>query len=252
MQLAGVTTGPIRPIPQTNTTMSNPLNTATTSEKIAARIDTAKTDLIGFDKTGSLSFGSASELMEFAKMMAISGTAIPKHLRDNPGACLAITIQAKEWAMSPFAVANKSYSVNDRIGYESQLVAAVVLRRAPILGRFEITYSGQAGTRSCTVTCTTTDGQKVAYTTPELDKITVKNSPLWKSDPDQQLSYYAQRSLCRRYFPDVLLGVYTQDELTESQQMRNVTPRKSDFVLPKADETPVIADDQEAFTQAES
>jgi len=226
-------------------------NTQTVSERIASRIDTTKTDMIGFDKTGSLSFGSASELMEFAKMMAISGTAIPKHLRDNPGACLAITIQAKEWAMSPFAVANKSYSVNDRIGYESQLVSAVVLRRAPIIGRFEITYSGQSGTRTCTVECTTTCGQKVSYTTPEFDKITVKNSPLWKSDPDQQLSYYAQRSLCRRYFPDVLLGVYTQDELAESPQMRNVTPRKSDFALPTADETPAIADEQEAFTQSE-
>jgi hypothetical protein len=221
--------------------MTTPLETKTVSDKIAARIDTQRTDLIGFDKTGSLSFGSASDLMEFAKMMAISGTAIPKHLRDNPGGCLAITIQAKEWAMSPFAVANKSYSVNDRIAYESQLVSAVILRRAPLAGRFTIEYKGIGGTRTCTVSATTIDGQTVSYTTPEFDKITVKNSPLWKSDPDQQLSYFAQRSLCRRHFPDVLLGVYTQDELIESQPMRNATPRQAPaFVLPTADETPAI------------
>lgn len=199
-------------------------NETTISERIAARIDTAKTDLIGFDKTGSLAFSSASDIMEFAKMMAISGQAIPKHLRDNPGGCLAITIQAKEWAMSPFAVANKSYCVNDRIAYESQMVAAVILRRAPIRGRFRITYEGAGDTRKCTVSVTTIDGEEVEYTTPEFSKIPVKNSPLWKSDPDQQLSYYAQRSLCRRHFPDVIMGVYTQDEMTEAPPIRNVTP----------------------------
>jgi hypothetical protein len=215
--------------------MSNPLNTSAASEKIAARIDTAKTDLIGFDRTGSLAFANASDMMEFAKMMAISGQAIPKHLRDNPGGCLAITIQAREWAMSPFAVANKSYCVNDRIGYESQLESAVILRRAPLKGRFAITYTGDGDKRQCTVTATTTDGEKVEYTTPEIGKITTKNSPLWKGDPDQQLSYYAQRSLCRRFFPDVLLGVYTQDEMME-EPMRNVTKVPA-FVL---EETPAI------------
>ena len=54
--------------------------------------------------------------MTFAKLMALSHVAIPKHLRGNPGACLAVTIQAIEWRLSPYAVANKSYSVNDRLG----------------------------------------------------------------------------------------------------------------------------------------
>lgn len=165
-------------------------------------------------------------------MMAISGQAIPKHLRDNPGGCLAITIQAREWAMSPFAVANKSYCVNDRISYEAQLVSAVILRRAPIQGRFSIQYFGEGDKRSCRVSVKTNDGEIVEYQTPEIGKIPVKNSPLWKADPDQQLSYYAQRSLCRRHFPDVLLGVYTQDEIEQAPPMRNVTPEPRQIVDP--------------------
>ncbi len=58
--------------------------------------------------------------------MARAGIA--KHLRDNPGA--AVAMQAFEWDMSPFAVASKSYSVNGVIAYEAQLITAVVNTRS--------------------------------------------------------------------------------------------------------------------------
>jgi hypothetical protein len=157
--------------------------------------------------------------------MSISQVAVPKHLRDNPGACLAIVIQASEWQMSPFAVANKSYSVNDRMAYEAQLVSAVILRRAPIKSRFKYDYDGEGDKRRCTVTVITTDGETVSHTSPPFGLITPKNSPLWKSDPDQQLGYHTARSMCRRHFPDVLLGVYTMDELQDAPQERQATGR---------------------------
>jgi hypothetical protein len=71
------------------------------------------------DALGGLRFQNMVEVMEFAKCMASPSTAVPKHLRGNPGMCLAVCVQALEWRFSPFAVANKSYVVNDRIGYES-------------------------------------------------------------------------------------------------------------------------------------
>jgi hypothetical protein len=46
--------------------------------------------------------------MEFSKLLSLSGTAMPKHLRGNPGGCLAVVIQALEWRMSPISVANQS------------------------------------------------------------------------------------------------------------------------------------------------
>jgi hypothetical protein len=190
--------------------MSNPTETA-----IEKRIDRSITGATELSTTGGLAFRSMNEIMEFSKVMAIAQVAIPKHLRDNPGACLAVCIQACEWQMSPFAVANKSYSVNDRLAFEAQLVNAVILRRAPIKGRFKVDYSGEGDKRRCTVSATLDDGELVTYESPEIGKILTKNSPLWKSDPDQQLFYFSSRSLCRRHFPDVLLGIYTQDEISE-------------------------------------
>jgi len=182
-------------------------------EKLAQRIDLAITGENGLGDNGAMSFSNVGQIMEFAKLMSVAAVAIPGHLRKNPGACLAVCIQASEWGMSPFAVANKSYSVNDRLAYESQLINAVILRRAPIKGRFKITYTGEGPTRRCKVSALLLDGDSVEYESPQFSAITVKNSPLWKSDPDQQLFYFSSRSMCRRHFPDVLLGIYDKDEL---------------------------------------
>lgn len=209
------------------------MNAVTTIEdRIAAKIDTNTTHSLAIsDSAGGVAFANMSQVMEFAKMIAISGVAVPKHLRGNPGACLGVTIQAIEWRMSPYAVANKSYSVNDRLAYEAQLIHAVVLSRAPIKGRPKIEYIGAGEKRQCRVSVELNDGtgQWVDYQSPEIGRIPTKNSPLWKSDPDQQLFYFSARSLARRHFPDVILGVYAKDEIEDHRvadaEVREVAPR---------------------------
>ena len=206
----------------------------TYEEKIAGRIDPASANSLAVtEQAGGLSFTNAEQAMTFAKMMAVGGVAVPKHLRGNPGACLAIVVQAIEWRLSPYAVANKSYSVNDRLAYESQLVQAVILQRAPIKGRLKVEYTGEGDSRVCRVWADLKDlDESVEYVSPPRGRITPQNSPLWKSDPDQQLFYYSARALCRRHFPDVLLGVYARDELEDSPRIgpdraRDVTPPRT-------------------------
>lgn len=165
---------------------------------------------------GGVAFTSMNEVMEFSKLMALSGIAVRPHLRLQPGACLGVVMQAIDWQMQPFAVANKSYAVNDQLGFESQLLHAVVEARAPITGRLRCVYDGKIedGTRTCTVSATFKgENEPHSYTSPQISKIRVKNSPLWRDDPDQQLFYFASRSWSRKWCPDVLLGVYTPEEL---------------------------------------
>lgn len=196
-----------------------------TQLSIERRIDKEVTGGLSVGRTGQLAFTNVNEMMEVAKLMSLSQVAVPKHLRENPGACLAVVIQASTWQMSVFAVANKSYSVNDRLAYESQMVNAVILNRAPIKGRLKYEYKGEGPTRQCTVSAVTDDDETVSYTSPMVRDIKVKNSPLWTGDPDQQLAYFSSRAMCRRHFPDVILGVYTPDEMAESPE-RDITPAK--------------------------
>ncbi|WP_036052204.1 recombinase RecT [Bradyrhizobium sp. URHD0069] len=185
--------------------------------RIEDRIDrVAASTLQVSDALGGLRFQNMVEVMEFAKCMAVADTAVPKHLRGNPGMCLAICIQALEWRFSPFAVANKSYVVNDRIGYESQLVHAVIEQRAPIVGRMKHRFDGEGEDRRCIVTAVLREtNETLEYISPPFSKIQPKNSPLWKTKPDLQLYYNTSRDFCRAYFPDVLLGVYSQEELRD-------------------------------------
>lgn len=174
-------------------------------------------ELLIDDRKGALQFRNMLEVMEFAKIMATAGTAVPPMLRGNPGSCLAICVQAAEWHFSPFAVASKAYEVNGRIAFESQLIHAVIESRAPLMQRLRCEYEGEGDERVCIVTGHIRgEVDPLVYRSPKFGKILPKNSPLWKVDPDQQQWYFSSRGWCRRYTPDVLLGVYSKDEMQDN------------------------------------
>lgn len=164
-------------------------------------------------EAGGVSFTSAVEVMEFAKLMSVGGESIPKHLQNNPGACLRIVFQAIEWKVSPYAVADQSYAVGGRMAYMAQLIHAIIEARAPLKKRLETEYSGEGPTRRIKVIGTFLDGEIRTYESPEFKDIKVKNSPLWVGDLDQQFHYFGTRSWGRRWTPDVLFGIYTPDEI---------------------------------------
>lgn len=205
--------------------MSQTATAEAPAKNLPAEREAARNTLTALSSDGGgIVFHTVAEARDIAYLMAGSDKAVRKHLRNNPGACFGIVIQAVEWGLSPYAVANKSYEVNDQLAYESQLIQAVILRRAPIKGRIAFAYEGEGEQRVCIASAVTLEGDTVEYRTPTLGRITPKNSPLWKNDPDQQLSYFAGRSLCRRHFPDVLMGIYDIDELEGSPQMKTVNP----------------------------
>lgn len=198
------------------------------------------------------------ECVDFASIMSRSDFAIPPKFRNNPGACLAITIQASRWQADPFGVIQKAYVVkaadqSERIAYEAQLVAAVVNTRAGLAGRLELIYSGEGDTRKVKVIGTFADtGEKREIETPPVKKCK-KKSPLWESDPDQQLAYYGMRAWGRRWTPEVLLGIYTPDELQDVGLVDQPRPaRPSAAPAPAAiTEGIVVAPEPEPPVQAE-
>lgn len=197
---------------------------ATREDQIAARIDKTVTAVMAVGEAG-ITFATAGEVMEYAKMMATSGSAVPQHLRGQPGACLGIIDDAMRFKMSPYALARKSFFVNNNLAYEAQVLAALVIARAPVKQRPLIEYLNDGALRRCRVSAEFTDGAMRDYLSPPISQINPKNSPLWKTDPDQQLAYYSTRAFARRHCPDVLLGIYDPDELAAAN-MRDVTPAR--------------------------
>lgn len=203
--------------------------------------------------------------MEYlADIMCSGRSTVPEHLR-GPNAkadCMAIILQAAQWNMlgSCFFIAQKSYFVGGIISYEAQLVNTVIINSgilakrpeyktfgewSKVAGKIKYVTSQKTGKQFAAadwkredeeglgveVTITLTNGQVFSHKLL-LVQATVRNSTNWVNNPEQQLCYMALQQIVRRYAPDVLGGVYSNDE---------INPRTGDVIV---NEVPASAEDQ--------
>ena len=198
------------------------------------------------------------QMLSLAKIMSTATVTIPKHLK-NEGDCLAIIMQSAQWGMNPFSVAQKTFLLNGVLGYESQLVSAIINNNAPIKSRLEYEYYGSwERVIGKTIEKVSQKGHKyrVSNSTPEDEKgvgiivratllnetkprelklsllqVTTRNSTLWAEDPKQQLAYLVAKKWSRLYCPDVILGVYTKDEVEQIVETKTyLTPSIEDAI----------------------
>lgn len=210
-------------------------------------------------------FSMIERMNELAKMMSISKVAVPQHFRGSPGDCLAVVMQAAQWGMNPFAVAQKTFCISGVLGYEAQLVNAVIASRAPVTGRIEYEWFGP-WEKVLGKFAVKKNGEGKEYRTPNwtaqdeegcgvrvwatfkgeseprelellLTQARTRNSTLWADDPRQQLAYLAVKRWSRLYCPDVILGVYTPDEIEERGTERDITAESTTVDAPSAPKT---------------
>ncbi|EAS8401474.1 recombinase RecT [Salmonella enterica] len=177
-----------------------------------------------------------NQLVRFATLMADSKATVPQHLAGKPADCLAVTMQAAQWGMNPFAVAQKTHVVNGTLGYEAQLVNAVVSSSNLLSTRLNYRWDGdwskvngksdKSPSLTVTVSAVLKGEAEPRELTISMAQAGVRNSPLWEQDPRQQLAYLCVKRWARLHAPDVLLGVYTPDELQEATPRveRDITP----------------------------
>ncbi|EKE79446.1 RecT family recombinase [Idiomarina xiamenensis] len=199
-----------------------------------------------------LDYQAMEQMNRLAEMMANGRATVPNHLQGNPADCMAVIMQAAQWRMNPFAVAQKTHVVSGTLGYEAQLVNAVVCSSTKVRDSFHyewfgnwervignfITKTSQKGSQYQAPNWTAADekglGVRVWATLKGeseprllellLSQAQVRNSTLWASDPKQQLAYLAVKRWARLYAPDVILGVYSSDELYEQQPEKELNP----------------------------
>lgn len=200
-----------------------------------------------------------TQLQSVAGLMAQAAVTVPEHLRGNPADCMAIIMQAMQWGMNPYAVAQKTHLVNGVLGYEAQLVNAVISSSNAIAGRFHYEYDGDwskcatsreeivkkpakgGGTYdkkemvrgwnsadeqglSVRVGAVIRGESEITWGEPVfLSSVITRNSPLWVSNPKQQIAYLALKYWARLYCPAVVLGVYTPDEV-EPRTEKEINP----------------------------
>lgn len=190
---------------------------------------------------------SMQSMMRLADMMASGKSTLPAHFRNSPGDCMAVIMQSAQWGLNPFAVAQKTHLVNGTLGYEAQLVNAVVSASGVItkddfeyeyfgpwekvIGKFVIKKGDKGEYRQPGWSLADEDGcgvrisatiratGKVKVLEVLLAQARVRNSTLWADDPKQQLAYLAVKKWARLHTPGVILGVYTPDEFEQTAQV---------------------------------
>lgn len=201
--------------------------------------------------SGALILDAASmdSMYRMAEIMAIGRSTVPEHLRGNKGDCMAVVMQSIQWKMNPFAVAQKTHVVNGALGYEAQLVNAVIQSSGVTEDRFHYEWYGpweKIIGKTKVIKMPAKEGKKeYEFRVPDysmadeaglgvrvwstlkgeaeprvmdllLVQASVRNSPLWATDPKQQLAYLAVKRWARLYSPDVILGVYSPDEFEQN------------------------------------
>lgn len=150
------------------------------------------------------------KLWRMAEALSHSALSVPKELKGNIGDCLAIVTQAMIWGLNPFAVAQKAHVINGKLGYEAQLVNAVVMQSGAIRGSFSYEYDGD----KCRVGAVLRGESAITWGEwLSAASVQTKNSPLWKVNPRQQMGYLQVKNWARAYCPGALLGIYSTDEL---------------------------------------
>lgn len=175
--------------------------------------------------------GQFSNMLQVAEIMA-KAKLVPEHLQQKPADCFLVVEQSRRWNMSPFAVAQETYSVKGKLLFGGKLVTAVINSRAPIKAPLRFDYDGEAD--KCRVTVSATfkgedEPRKYDITIGEA-KAVAGNSTLWKTDPRQQAAYFAARFWARRHCPEVILGVWA-----EGDDEPAIGPDHARDVTPKAD-----------------
>jgi hypothetical protein len=237
------------------------MNAATQESRAALQLAPAPAELpMMATSSASLILDSASmdSMIRLAEIMAKGRSTIPEHLRGNSADCAAVVMQAVQWRMNPFAVAQKTHLVNGTLGYEAQLVNAAIQSSGVAQDRFAYEWYGPwekiIGKTKVITMPAKGDKKEYQFRMPDygmqdenglgvrvsctlkgesaprvlellLVQASVRNSPLWATDPKQQLAYLAVKRWARLYAPDVILGVYTPDELEDvNREMRDITP----------------------------
>lgn len=184
--------------------------------------------------------------IEFSNIMA-KGNLVPAHLK-NPADCLRVVMQAARWQLDPFAVADKTSIINGKIMHEGQLVMSVINARGNLSERLSYTYKGEGDARVVTVSGKI-KGESEARTidlTFALAKKINRNGQMG-INPDQQASYIGARIWARRHMPELMMGVYTPDEIDPDEPIQVNPP-----IVTTRDEAPAPAASVTVGAQADA
>jgi hypothetical protein len=174
---------------------------------------------------------SSAQAFEAAQRMATAlskATLVPKEYLNNIPNCIIALEVAHRLNASPTMVMQNLYIVHGRPSWSSQFIISAVNscgRFAPL----QFHLDGEGDNWGCYVTTKDKSGEllkgpRVDIKMAKAEGWYGKNGSKWQTMPEMMLRYRAASFFGKLYAPDVLMGMYTQEEV-EDIGAKDVTPR---------------------------
>ena len=157
-----------------------------------------------------------------------SSSLVPRQFQNTANAMICLDM-ANRLRCSPLMVAQCLYIVQGKPSWSAQFVIAAI----NACGRFtplRFVMIGEGAERQCH--CESTDiatgetlvGPAVSMQMAKAEGWVDKAGSKWRTMPELMLRYRAGTFFGRLYAPDVLLGLYTQDEQLDIMNVQDVSP----------------------------
>lgn len=164
-------------------------------------------------------------VMRRAQAIARAGDAIPKGYRQNPGAVLL----ALEWATQREVDALTAIQTVSFISGRPVIDATMQRALAKRAG-YRVRPKGEPTTETATVEVWE-DGEllgSATYTIEEARSAGLTGKDNWKHNPKDMLIARATTRAMRWWAPDVMVGVFTADELDDGDALEVLVPTEAD------------------------
>lgn len=185
------------------------------------------------DASSDLSVYAAAnfEISQRAASALAASSLVPQQFRNVANALIAIDM-ANRLKCSPLMVMQQLYIVQGRPAWSAQFIIAAINS----CGRFSplrYVMSGEGSSRQCYAEATdksteqVLEGPVVSVQMARAEGWLDKSGSKWKTMPELMLRYRAATFFGRIYAPDVLMGLYTQDEALDIANVQDLSDSSS-------------------------
>lgn len=159
--------------------------------------------------------------MQMADALSKS-TIIPRDYQGNPSNCLIAVEISSRMNASPMMVMQHLFVVNGRPAWSSQWIVAMInqSRKYKTELQYEFGYAPEDGSLSCYAWAIDqqghrVEGPKITMKMAEAEGWLNKNGSKWKTMPQVMIQYRAASFFGRKNCPDMIMGIYSRDEVLE-------------------------------------
>lgn len=190
--------------------------------------------------------GNLDKIKAFSNLMSGSNM-VPQHFQNNTYDCAIVVAKALSMGLDPVAMSGEVFPVKGKMTYGSKLIIAMIHGSNLVAPRTFVKTVGDWDNKGRLNSSTGRFqneqglGVKVGFkfvgdeeptwgSVLMMEDQTNRNSPLWKTDPQQQLTYLAAKRWSSIHTPGVTMGMMSKEEADDYSgdpiPERDITPQK--------------------------